>query len=459
MRRPSVWSVVAATAIVVAGGYLLSGLRDSEREPGRRLPIPVPGGVPSSGGEPAAGDAAGRQAEVERLIGVFESRVRNRDDGTDLTVLGELYLISARTTGDPSSYQQAAGVLERALRIGAGNLDARTLLASARLGLHQFGEAEDLAAEVVADDPSRLDAVTILGDARLALGDLAGARLAFLAVDDEIPEAPAIQARLAQLAFLEGDADAAVSLATQAEAGATAGGAGASDVAWFRAFQGALEFELGRYEAAAARYAAALAVDPELPLAVAGLAQVRVAQGRLDESIELYIDANNLTVDPGLVSALGDVYQAAGDDEAAGRLYQTAEAIARETLSSSTVYRRELSLFLSDRELAPIEALELAEAELSVRRDIFAFDTYAWALYQNQRFIEARAAADRALALATPDPHLWFHAGLISAALGDEARAIEELRRALELSPEFHPLQAPLARRVLATLEAGAGAG
>jgi hypothetical protein len=38
---------------------------------------------------------------------------------------------------------------------------------------------------------------------------------------------------------------------------------------------------------------------------------------------------------------------------------------------------------------------------------------------------------------------------MISAALGDDDRARDELSRALELSPTFDPLQAPIARATL----------
>ena len=47
-----------------------------------------------------------------------------------------------------------------------------------------------------------------------------------------------------------------------------------------------------------------------------------------------------------------------------------------------------------------------------------------------------------------------FHLGSIEAALGDRVAARRDLTAALALSPQFNPLQAPLARRLLADLTA-----
>ena len=78
----------------------------------------------------------------------------------------------------------------------------------------------------------------------------------------------------------------------------------------------------------------------------------------------------------------------------------------------------------------------------------------AWGLLQNGRASEAEAAMREALKLGTPDARLFFHAGMIFRAAGDTGRAREALRRALALNAQFHVLQAELAARTLAELEA-----
>jgi Flp pilus assembly protein TadD len=97
-------------------------------------------------------------------------------------------------------------------------------------------------------------------------------------------------------------------------------------------------------------------------------------------------------------------------------------------------------------------AVELTEREVRVRKDIYGYDAYAWALYKAGRLEEARAASQQALRLGTLDPELWYHAGMISAALGADELAREQLGRSLSLGPAFDPLQAPVARRTLRDL-------
>jgi Flp pilus assembly protein TadD len=87
-----------------------------------------------------------------------------------------------------------------------------------------------------------------------------------------------------------------------------------------------------------------------------------------------------------------------------------------------------------------------------VRRDVYAHDLLAWALLKNGRPEEARAAIVEALAPGTQDARLFFHAGMIHAALGERAQAREYLTRALATNPGFHVLHGEVAERTLATL-------
>ena len=61
-----------------------------------------------------------------------------------------------------------------------------------------------------------------------------------------------------------------------------------------------------------------------------------------------------------------------------------------------------------------------------------------------------KESAEKALRLGTRDAQLLYHAGMIARASGESERARELLSRALALSPVFDPLQASLARAVLA---------
>ena len=55
---------------------------------------------------------------------------------------------------------------------------------------------------------------------------------------------------------------------------------------------------------------------------------------------------------------------------------------------------------------------------------------------------------------------MLFHAGMIAAALGDDANAVSLLEQALAINPHFSPLHAPIAHAKLESLSpAGQDAG
>ncbi len=57
-----------------------------------------------------------------------------------------------------------------------------------------------------------------------------------------------------------------------------------------------------------------------------------------------------------------------------------------------------------------------------------------------------------ALKLGTKDAGMFYHAGMIQAALGEKEKAREYLKRALETNPHFSVLQAEKAREALKKL-------
>ena len=97
-------------------------------------------------------------------------------------------------------------------------------------------------------------------------------------------------------------------------------------------------------------------------------------------------------------------------------------------------------------------ALALAQKELEVRQDIYAYDLLACALYKHGQPQEAHTAMQEALQLGTQDARLFFHAGMIWHRLGETAQARTYLQRALATNPHFHIFYADLAARILAEL-------
>ena len=98
-----------------------------------------------------------------------------------------------------------------------------------------------------------------------------------------------------------------------------------------------------------------------------------------------------------------------------------------------------MAMIYADHNWRPERALELAKAELEIRKDIYTYDALAWALYRNRRYDEAKTAIAEAMKLGTPEPMFYYHAQQIALALGDDPQAAEYGRKWKDLNPEFRP--------------------
>jgi len=435
---------------VVAAALTYVG-RSTPTGPSRQVPTVAAGALPGVG---VAGltQAPGRPQldEIERLIRAFDEQTGTTPNATGLAFLGQLELERARLTGDVGSYARAARALEQAVRLAPGVSETQALLASVLFTTHDFTGAFDLASEIYERDGD-LGALAVRGDAALELGRYEQAEADYATLAATLPGASSSLVRLARLSFLQGDTGRAAVLAAEAERAAASEGAFGATRAWYAAFRGRLALDAGRPDEAATYYARAVGSAPDYHVAIVGLASARAAQGRIAEAIRLYERATAMVPEPAPLAALGDLYTLQGDDAAAADRYATVEAIAS-LAEANQLYDRQLASFRADHGGDLTDALRIVEEELRTRRDVYGHDAHAWVLYHLGRHEEARSASDEALALGTPDARLWFHAGMISAALGDDDRAREELTRALQIAPRFDPLLATIAAETLTSL-------
>jgi tetratricopeptide (TPR) repeat protein len=224
-------------------------------------------------------------------------------------------------------------------------------------------------------------------------------------------------------------------------------------IAWTQFTLGDELFQTGDLKNAEIAYQDALVAYPEYHRALAGLAKVRCAQGRFETAIELYNRALAVIPMPAYAAALGDLYTKIGRSEDAKKQYNLVEFIGNLSLTSQTVYNRELALFYADHDIKLKESLALAQKELAVRRDIYTWDALAWALYKNGKTAEAVDAISKALALGTEDALLSFHAGMIYHRVPNESKAREYLTRALATNAHFHVLYSAIAEQTLREID------
>ena len=450
-RHQARWLAIALTALlIVAGTRLAPALL-----PDRAVPL---GALLDGAAVPPA--AAGDQAPAAGAIGLvspdervafWEPRVAaDPRDYLSALHLADAYVDRARATAGLADLQRAQAVLGQAAERAPDPILVVPRQAQVALSLHEFSQAAALADEVLAGAPDDLTAVAVAGDARLETGDLAGAHQHYDQLAKLAPSAP-VWSRLARLAFLEANPSTAFALVQRAIGDAEANGFG-DEAAFYRYQLGELYRATGDTAAAEVAYETALDALPGYPAATIGLAMTREGQGRRAEAIALLEAATNRLPTPEAVAALGDLYFLAGDTEAAERAYALVERIGEVARATGGVYDRQLVLFAADHDRAVEATISLAESELELRQDIYAWDALAWALYKGDRLDEAAVAANHATALGTPDPRLAYHAGMIAAARGETDIAQRWLTQALAGAAYLPPLQVPIAEEALAAL-------
>jgi len=403
------------------------------------------------GDEPGAPTSANVSpvAATSEAVAFWEARVAQ--DPADFVALNRLagaYIQRGRETGDVSDYTRAQAAVDSSLASLPGdNPRAYSLLATLQNIRHEFAASLESARTAAALDPADIAAPLTAADAMLALGRYDEAFAAYLSLVDRAPSL-ATFSRLAVAHELRGDL--AEAEAAWENALSTDGRGNPEATAWAHFQFGNFYFSQGDLEAAASRYAGAADAFPGYIHALAGEARIASARQDYDRAITLYTAATERQPIPEYIAALGDVYAAAGRDLEADRQYALIDAIGALYSENGIGIDLQMAVFLADHDLRPAEALAAAQAAYEQQPgSIYAADAVAWALYKNDRAEEALPYVERAMRLGTRDAGLFFHAGMIHHALGDDSAARGTLESALAINPHFSVLNAPIAERTL----------
>jgi tetratricopeptide (TPR) repeat protein len=368
--------------------------------------------------------------------------------------LGDALVRKARQTGDPSYFNRAEKALRKSLDIAPQNAGALRHLAYVYYSRHEFAPAALYARKAAEMNPQDGDAYGVLGDALLEVGQYLEAQAAY-AYMMELDQSLYSYSRLAGLKSVRGDSAGAIADLERAITVGRAAKQPAESIAWAEWQLGMEYFATGDLERAETCFLQSLETYPNYYRALAAMAQLRGAQKRYDEAIELYQKAIAILPMPDYVAALGDIYEKTGQLEQASRQHALVEYIGRLNEINKILYNRELAYFYADHDMRPLEGLELARRELHYRRDIYAYDVVAWSLYKNGELEAARESIHKALKLGTRDARLFFHAGMIHYGLGEFDEAKGFLSRALKTNPYLHILLAEQAARILKEIENG----
>ncbi|MEJ7848716.1 MAG: tetratricopeptide repeat protein [Pyrinomonadaceae bacterium] len=425
-------------------GALLSGACGFKSSTEERVQASVP---PA---EPLASDASA----ADNTLRFLENRIRSDpEDFSAHNKLAGIYLQKLRETGDVAfldlAFRSARASLDSVP--DAANSGGLAALVQAEFAAHEFAAARDHAVRLTELEPGKSYPQGMLGDALLELGEYDRAAAAYkkmAQIDKGI--SPNSEMKLARLAQLKGDNagaqkhfTAALTLILDLTAPPR------ETVAWLRWQLGETDFSTGDYETAEKHFRDSLTTFPDYHRAVASLGKVRAANNDLQGAIEQYEKAVRLLPDPQFVAALGDLYLLVGREEDAKKQYELVEQIARLGELNGALFNRQLALFYADHDIKTEEAYKLAAKEYETRRDIYGADALAWTALKAGKLNEAQTAIKEALQLGTQDAKLFYHAGMIANARGEETAASGLIKRALELNPQFDPRQSAIARTLL----------
>lgn len=476
-------AVLGLTLIVVVGPRIVGLVAPRDDAPAGGMSdsaVTVDGGGRSAAvipdDDPAAGAAAGPDttaaladplappagaagdddlARIRANIAFWGDRLtENRRDFVSATRLAGSSIELARATGDISAYVAADRAVDQALAANPDSAAAQGLRGTILVALHRFPAARDHARSVLVDAPDDPVALATLGDASLELGDLTTARESYRHLD-AVADSAAAKVRLGRLAFIEGRTTDAVRSARAAVTAALDEGALGSALAWYHYQLGEVLLATGDRRGAEAAIDDALVADPHLPLALGARARLAAADARIDAAIDDLDLAVAAVPLPELLARRADLYDlraAPGDPRRASDDRATILAIAQLSGEAAGVYDRTLSLYLATTGIDAPRALQLAQAEIAVRQDVYGYDALGWAYLANGQAAEADAALTTALAVGTRDAKVLYHAGMAAAAVGDRARAHDLLDASLALDPTFDPVSVARARATLATL-------
>lgn len=401
---------------------------------------PQPGLAPIS-------EAQARDLDIE----FYRSRTaRDTLSARDHGELARLYLQRARESGNNDDLFRAEAAARRSLALrGSRNQATLLVLASTLMAQHRFQEARDAAAALLYHDSSSTAARSLLGEIQLELGDYGAAGETF-GMLRSFAGNPGVASRLARWEELRGHPQEARRLLRLAlKEAARRHEMPAEQLAWFHLRAGDLAFRFGRLAEAEREFEAGLARAPEDSRLLAALARLNWARRRWKEAIEFGERSIVAALDPATLGLLHDAYAAVGDTARAKEYYR---AMAVAVLHQPGPYHRAWSLFLLDHGGDVPEVLAKAREEIATRRDVYGYDLLAWALYHAGRTADAREQMTHALSLGTQDATLFYHAGTIELALGNDEAARRFLKAALDLNPFWHPWQPATARKVLNTL-------
>jgi tetratricopeptide (TPR) repeat protein len=384
--------------------------------------------------------------KTDDRIAMYQALVRSRPDNLrNQNLLAGVFIQKMRETTDFGYLDRASQILENVISLDGQNYEALRLRSEVELERHNFKKVAEYSRQLATLAPNDSWNWGTLGDALIETGDYEPAAEAYQKMVSIRPDLSSYN-RAAWYHFLAGDMPGAIEIMKRA---IQSGSASPENTAWCIVELGHLYMKSGQIAEAEQAYSAAIRVFPGYHPAYGGLGRAQAARGDVTSAITSFERAQASTPLPDYAAALYDLYTASGKTKKAADQMELIDVIDNLGQAAKEKANRNLAIIYADHDHRVDRALELAAAELDIRRDIYTYDALAWAQYKNQKFAEAEKSIAEALKLSTPEPSFYYHAGMIASALGKKQAAAEYLKKALALNPHFDPRQAPAAEKAL----------
>jgi tetratricopeptide (TPR) repeat protein len=338
----------------------------------------------------------------------------------------------ARETSDVKFYAQAEETLQKSFEVSPDNFDGQRIHVWLLLGKHEFAGALDAAKKLNQRMPDDVMVYGFLTDANIELGNYKDAETSAQWMLDLKPGNTPGLTRAAYLRELYGDIDGSLDLMNMAYQSTPPGEA--EDGAWIVTQMAHLNLAIGKINEAEKLSQQALVMFPGYHYALGNLAKVRIQQKRYDEAVELLKQRYAAAPHAENLYDLAQALQLAGKTDDANKAFAEFEQKSLLESNRGDNSNHELIFCYSDYAKEPAKALEVAQREVARRHDVFTLDSYAWALYANGQYIEARKQIETALAVGIRDAKMFRHAGEIALKSGDPAAAERYLKAAVELN-------------------------
>ena len=381
---------------------------------------------PSAPAETTLSPAERSMAQATRLID------KNPKDFEAYNALALALSRRARETSDVKFYTQAEETLLKSFEISPDNFDGRRIQVWLLLGKHEFAAALEAAKKLNQKMPDDVMLYGFLTDANVELGNYKDAEKAAQWMLDLKPGNTPGLTRAAYLRELYGDIEGSLELMEMAYQSTPP--SEVEDGAWIVTQMAHLKLAIGKVDEAEKLSQQALAMFPGYHYALGNLAKVRIQQKRYDEAVALLKQRYQAAPHAENLYDLAQALQLAGKTDEASKAFAEFEQKSLLETNRGDNSNHELIFYYADYAMQPARALEVAQREIARRHDVFTLDSYAWALYQNGQYDDARKQIETALAVGVRDAKIFRHAGEIALKSGDKAAAERYLQESADLN-------------------------